>query len=251
MSTNASGPLAIAVIEDNADLNALLVQSLRAAGYGSHGVASVEAFERSILSRPPDLFILDLNLPGEDGISFARRLREARPQVGIIMLTARDAVDDRSRGYETGADIYLTKPSSIDELLGAVASLARRLGRPEQAEPNAVGDDITLDQVRLEVTGPRGKVRLSPEEVEILALLAQRPDGQASFDEIRAALRRDDDLSKSAIEIKIFRLRKKIGQVGTADRTITSVRSLGYRLLVPCALDPIAARGGVPEATAR
>lgn len=229
MRHNPTHSLSIAVIEDNGDLNSLIVESLRAEGYDAHGVSSVEEFGRLILERQPDLFILDLNLPGEDGTSFSLRLRTARPSVGIIMLTARDELDDRSNGYRSGADIYLTKPSSIDELLNAIAALTRRLIR---TEPVAIqsGGGMTLDMRRMELSLPSGSVRLSSEEADILALAASRPDGRMSIDDIRQALGRGEDLSKSAIEIKIFRLRKKFAEAGLDERAISNVRGVGYQL---------------------
>lgn len=227
----------ICVIEDNADLNALLVQTLQASGYRAYGAPSVEAFERLLLERQPDLFVLDLNLPGEDGTSFARRVRSRRPEVGIIMLTARNDMDERRKGYETGADIYLTKPSSIDELLGAVGALARRIGAAPQTETHATAEGIVLNHRRLELTGPQGRVRLTAEEADILAAAAANPDGRVSIEEIRTALNRGEDLSKSAIEIKIVRLRKKISEAGIEDRAIASVRNQGYHLMVRCELE--------------
>lgn len=227
----------VLVIEDNADLNSLLVQALHNAGYSARGVHSVEAFHSLALDRQPDLFVLDLNLPGEDGISFAQKLRAARPSVGIVMLTARDAADDRQRGYATGTDIYLTKPSSTAELLGAVGALARRIGTAAPVEVPEGGVTVTLHLRRLEVSGPRGRSRLTAEEADILALAASTPDGRMTNDEIRAALNRSDDLTKSAIEIKIVRLRKKLTEAGIEDRAIVSVRNVGYQLMMPCTVE--------------
>ena len=236
MQNNPSSRFSIAVIEDNGDLNSLIVRSVRSEGYDAQGVSSVEDFDRLILERQPDLFILDLNLPGEDGTSFSLRMRAARPTVGIIMLTARDELDDRSNGYRSGADIYLTKPSSIDELLNAIAALTRRLDRAEPVADRTAGG-IKLDLRRLELIAPTGRVRLSPEEADLLAMAATRPDGRISLDDIRQALKRGDDLSKSAIEIKIFRLRKKFVEIGIGERAISNIRGMGYQLTLPCTVE--------------
>lgn len=238
MRHNPSEPFCVAVIEDNRDLNTLVVQSLRAAGYEAHGVPSVEDYGRLLLDRQPDLFIVDLNLPGEDGTSFSLRLRTERPAVGIIMLTARDELDDRSNGYRNGADIYLTKPSSIDELLNAIAALTRRLTRDVSVPVAApAASRIVLDMRRLELSGPNGRARLSHEEASIVALGASRPDGRMTIEDIRDTLGRGDELSKSAIEIKIFRLRKKITDIGITDRSITNVRGIGYQLSFDCKVE--------------
>lgn len=231
-------PVDICVIEDNADLNALVVKALTESGYTSYGAPSVEAFQRLLLARQPDIFILDLNLPGEDGTSFARRLRSQRSQVGIIMLTARNDMDERRRGYETGADIYLTKPSSIDELLGAVGALSRRiLGSTAGTATLPDAGVASLNRRKLVLSGPQGQVRVTAEEADILAAAASQTDGRMSVGQIRDALGRGEDLTKSAIEIKIVRLRKKLAEVGFPDRAITSVRNHGYHLTVACLMD--------------
>ncbi len=222
----------VAVIEDNADLNGILVNALRAAGFDASGHPSVEAFETQG-SAAPHIFLLDLNLPGEDGLSFARRLRATRPDTGIIMLTARDEMDQRRHGYDSGADIYLTKPSSVDEILGALNALGRRLPAGLPPRDEAPPAPLLLNRRKLELTGPAGAVSLGVDEAEFLHHCATGPEGRISIDEIRAFLRDGDALSKVAIELKVVRIRKKLAAAGIEGRCIASVRNFGYQLLVP------------------
>lgn len=229
----AARPLTTIVVEDQDELNELLVSTIRSEGYVSRGVRSVEDYE--LLDGPalPDIFIVDLNLPGEDGLSFAGRIRQKHPEVGIIMLTARSELQHRAQGYENGADIYLTKPSTKDELLGALNALSRRI-RP--SVPPAPAADVVLNLRRLSLTGPMAAVNLSSEEADLLKLALDCPGGRISFDDIRSVLNRGEDVSKAALEIKIVRLRKKIAETGLAGRSIASVRNYGYQTLFSCAL---------------
>lgn len=225
----------VAIIEDNTDLNGLLVNALRAAGFDASGHASVEAYEAAP-SPAPLIFLLDLNLPGEDGLSFARRLRASRKDTGIIMLTAREEMDQRRHGYDSGADIYLTKPSSVDEILGALNALTRRLPLGAGAGDRVPADELVLNRRRLELSGPSGTVLLGADEAEFLTRCASGPEGRVSLEQIRNALRDGESLSKVAIELKVVRIRKKLAAAGLEGRCIVSVRNFGYQLLVPLRL---------------
>lgn len=221
----------IAVIEDNTDLNGILVNALRSAGYEVTGHASVEDFEAS--GQSPQIFLLDLNLPGEDGLSFARRLKRERPEAGIVMLTAREQMEQRKHGYDSGADIYLTKPGSVDEILGALGALARRinaLGKPVDATQQV----MVLSPRKLELAGPAGSVSVSASEAAVLAHCAANPEGRIGIEAFNDILPEGGGtLSKVAIELKIVRLRKKLAAIGFDGRSISSVRNFGYQLLVP------------------
>lgn len=223
----------IAVIEDNTDLNGILVNALRSAAFDATGHASVEAFEQT--GERPHIFLLDLNLPGEDGLSFARRLRrDAGEDVGIVMLTARNEMDERRSGYDSGADIYLTKPSSVDEILGALQALSRRIrtgGAP--AGDGAAVPVLTLSPRKLELTGPAGSVPVSAAEAAVLAYCAADPEGRISLAAFAGIVPEGAGLSKVAIELKIVRLRKKLAAAGFDGRSIGSVRNYGYQLLLP------------------
>lgn len=221
----------IAVIEDNADLNGILVNAIRSAGYDAAGHASVEDFERA--GDRPDIFLLDLNLPGEDGLAFARRLRGTRPEAGIVMLTARNEMDQRKHGYDSGADIYLTKPSSVDEILGALGALVRRVLAQSGAPATTETPALLISPRKLEIAGPAGRVSISAGEAAVLVHCASDPDNRISIEAFHEVLPDGNGLSKVAIELKVVRLRKKLASIGFDGRSISSVRNYGYQVLVP------------------
>jgi DNA-binding response OmpR family regulator len=120
-------PLNIVVVEDNHDLREAIVEVLTAQGHRVLGLSCAEELGDEGAQAVIDLLVVDLNLPGEDGVSLTRRLRATQPGLCILMMTARDSVRDKVSGYEAGADMYLTKPVSIEELTAAVTSVDRRL----------------------------------------------------------------------------------------------------------------------------
>ncbi len=119
--------LNVAVIEDNDELRDVMVDTLRSGGHRAIGMDSAEAMTDQSSGELIDILVVDINLPGEDGFSLARRLRAIQPRTGIILVTGRNRDSDRRAGFEGGADIFLTKPVSTEELTAAVASLKRRL----------------------------------------------------------------------------------------------------------------------------
>ena len=119
--------LNIVVVEDNDDLREAIVEVLSALGHRVLGLTCAEELGDEGAQAVIDLLVVDLNLPGEDGVSLTRRLRQIQPGLRILMMTARDTVRDKVSGYEAGADMYLTKPVSIEELTAAVQSLEQRL----------------------------------------------------------------------------------------------------------------------------
>lgn len=115
------------IVEDHDELREVTVAALRSLEYNACGVESAEALEAVWTAFRPHLLVLDLNLPGEDGLSLAQRIRAAAPDVGIIMVTVREQLHEKIAGYLKGADIYLNKPTSIEELHAAIQALSRRL----------------------------------------------------------------------------------------------------------------------------
>ena len=120
--------LHIVIVEDHESLREVTANVLSEAGYQVTAVAYAEDVDHLLKGQKVDLFILDLNLPGEDGLSLARRIRKVQPRVGIIMATARGSKDDMVNGYDSGADIYMTKPIAPEALLAAIDALGRRMG---------------------------------------------------------------------------------------------------------------------------
>ena len=144
-----TGPLELIVVEDHDLVREELVDFLMRPGVSVRGADDGEVLEALLRQRHADILIVDLNLPGEDGLSICRRMRHAFPEMGLVMLTARVLPMDKAVGYQHGADIYLTKPANVDELEAAVANLARRIRR-------RVANGLQLDVSRQKLTLPSG-----------------------------------------------------------------------------------------------
>ncbi|MCX8017571.1 MAG: response regulator transcription factor, partial [Rhodocyclaceae bacterium] len=208
------------------------VEALVEKGHRVVGVESAEALLELPAALRADLMVIDLNLPGEDGISLARRLRQAQPSLGIVMLTARARAEDKIAGYESGADIYLAKPVSVEELAAAVGALSTRLkgGRP--------GYDCRLHLASRTLSGPGGQTALTALECALLAALARAPGRRLEYWQLlEQAGRLADDAGKAMLEAPVSRLRAKFAAVGKAGNPIKSIRRFGYQLCADVALD--------------
>lgn len=220
--------LTISVLEDNDALRELTVAALQEAGYSAFGVFDAEELNDALVTRKIDLLVLDLNLPGEDGLSVARRLKAVMPQLYIVMTTAKGAIEDRVIGYDSGADIYLPKPVSQSELLAAVAGVARRVSQ------NGVPETVLHLNLRTFQLSCRETVALSNTETTILKLFAQSPERRAATYQLLDATQRDVDAkSKASLEVQIVNLRKKILRAGYEAPAIRAIRREGYQLLCP------------------
>jgi DNA-binding response OmpR family regulator len=224
--------LTIAVVEDHHVLRDAMVSALETAGFNAYGAMSAEELDTLLLDTPPDIYILDLNLPGEDGLSLAGRLRGCQPGCGIIMLTARNLKQDRIQGYKSGADVYLMKPTDLDELLAAVESLAERLDRGAIDLSWGNGEvALTLFTERREIAGPGGREAISQREVLMLSALARSRFKQLESWELMELLGGDREAyQKSSLEVAIARLRRKLDRVIGAEGSIAAVRGRGYAL---------------------
>ena len=227
-----SNALNIMVVEDHDALRDITVEALAQRGHNVRGVDSAEALPDEPGLFPIDLLVIDLNLPGEDGISLAARIRAAQPDIGIIMVTARNQVRDRMAGYDSGADIYLTKPTSSEELIAAVRALTRRI------RPDEPGDCLlTVQLASLNLLGAKDKVGLSSHEASLLAALVRAKDQQLETWQLIALTDKEvTEHSKKALEVQIVRLRKKLQQAGAQEPSIKAIRGQGYRLCVKVAL---------------
>jgi DNA-binding response OmpR family regulator len=225
-------PLNIMVVEDHDALREVTIEALSQRGHNVRGVDSAEALPDEPGLFPIDLLVIDLNLPGEDGLSLAARIRAAQPDIGIIMVTARNQVRDRMVGYDSGADIYLTKPTSADELIAAVRALTRRI-RPVDQSASAL--TLNLDATVLQ--GPQGRSSLSSHESAILAAFVRAKDHVLETWQLIALTEKDvTEANKKALEVQIVRLRKKLQQAGALEPSIKAIRGQGYRLCVKVGL---------------
>ena len=219
--------LNIIVVEDNDELRDATVDALRAEGHQVLGLDCAEALPEEASWRHVDLMVVDLNLPGEDGLALTQRLRSIQPDIGIIMVTARGLSTDKRRGYACGADIYMTKPVALDELTAAIQNLSHRL-KPEVV-PVA---RLTLNLRRHILHCPNEtEVQLSSQESALLAAFGRAAEWRLETWQLIEILEKDSaEDPKAAVEILIARLRKKLLQAGCAELVIKSIRSWGYQM---------------------
>lgn len=221
--------LKIIVIEDYDALREAICEALSEDGHEVVGVAMAEDVDDEPFGFVSDLYIIDLNLPGEDGVSLAQRIRRSQPDVGIIIISARSSVDDRIGGYKSGANIYLTKPISLEELRAVVEGIVQRL---ESSSGSRISS-VTLNPVKMLLTGPSGTVRLTQPEVLLLAALSRAPQRDLEHWQVAAHLGNGEEITKENLEVKLGRLRKKLISCGAEAPAIRSLRGIGYRLTSP------------------
>ncbi len=216
----------ILVVEDDSTIARFVELELRHAGYdvthAGDGPAGLEAFNQS----RPDVVILDLMLPGMDGLEVARNMTEADPEVPILMLTARAQLEDLVSGFDAGADDYLRKPFEMPELLSRVAALLRRTekGR-ERTEYSASG--VTVDLVNRRATLGEQQLDLTAKEFDLLFFLVANAGRVISRDEILSAVWGGQHSTDSnVIEVFVCHLRGKIGD--HENSTIQTIRGVGY-----------------------
>ncbi len=228
------------VVDDEADLRNVLARYF---GYNNFDVrtASDASQARALIAQAvPDLVLVDVNMPGESGLSLARWLREAHPRIGLVMLTgAADSVD-RIVGLEVGADDYVTKPFETRELLARLRGLLRRMAPVRDAEAPAATPasksrvrfglcDLDLDARRLLLTTDGSEVPLSAAEFDLLALFARHPNRPLNRDQIMEyGHNRSWEVFDRSIDLRIMRLRRKIEPNPEKPAVLKTVRSVGY-----------------------
>jgi two-component system, OmpR family, phosphate regulon response regulator PhoB len=226
----------VLVVEDEAALADLLKYNLEKEGYrvsvANDGEEALVVADESA----PDLVVLDWMLPKAPGIEVCRRLRARQDtrNTPIVMLTARTEETDRIRGLDVGADDYLTKPFSMNELLARLRAVMRRI-RPGLADDKVVAGDITMDRVSHRVKRGSRDVHLGPTEFRILDHLMQHPGRVFSREQLLDAVWGSDVYVEArTVDVHIGRLRKAL-MVGTESDPIRTVRSAGYALDVEAA----------------
>lgn len=219
--------LKIIVVEDHDELREVTMEALSAMGYDVRGADCAETLDETLARFLAEVVVLDLNLPGEDGISIAQRLRSAHPNMGIVMVSARDATQDVLSGYDNGADIYLTKPTSPQELGAAIRALGRRL---RTATASGLSP-LALDLSSLQLRGPSGTVGVSEHEAQLLGALARARDHRMeTWQLLEVVGKSTSEQDKRTLAVQIVRLRKKLLDAGASEPTIKSIRSSGYQL---------------------
>jgi two-component system, OmpR family, phosphate regulon response regulator PhoB len=224
----------ILVVEDEPQIQELLAINLQHAGHRVMRASSAEEAEAAIRAELPDVVILDWMLPGESGISLAKRLRGAERTQGlpIIMLTARAMEHDKVSGLEAGADDYLTKPFSPKELAARIQAVLRRRA-PELADTVVQIGDLRLDPVSRRVTAAGEPVQLGPTEFRLLRFFMTHPERIYTRAQILDLVWGDHVfIDERTVDVHIRRLRKELEPTGH-DRLIDTVRGSGYGLRKP------------------
>jgi two-component system phosphate regulon response regulator PhoB len=220
----------VLVVDDEEDIIELVELNLAREGYQVLGCTTGEEALEIARSKVPSLIVLDLMLPGIDGLEVCRRLKSGpkTEHIPIVMLTAKGEETDIVAGLELGADDYVTKPFSGKILTARVRRLLRRAARPTEEQAIIKVRDLTIDPARREVRVKNRKVELTRTEFDILRTLAKRPGQVLSRSQIVDAIHDSDYLvTDRAVDVQIVSLRKKLG---TCVTYIETVRGVGYRL---------------------
>ena len=236
----------ILVVDDDHDIRSLLAEYLDGNGYQTLSASDGAGMWRVLETAKPDLLVLDLNLPGEDGLVLCRNLR-AKSRLPIIMLTARSDPVDRILGLEMGADDYLAKPFEPRELLARIRSVLRRTHTlPPNLEPQTTRRmhfaAWTLDLSARHLLDPQGvTIALSGAEFRLLRIFLEHPNRVLNRDQLlNLAKGRDADPFDRSIDLQVSRLRQKLGDDAKSPQLIKTVRSEGYVLAAEVELESAA-----------
>lgn len=217
----------ILIIEDEPELARHVGRALTRHGHTTAAIHDGAKGLQAALADPPDLVVLDLNLPSMDGWEVLARLREAKSLARVIILTARGEVEQRVRGLKAGADDYLAKPFSLEELIARVEAMGRRGSTPTAADLLKVGE-LVMDVQHRRVTRGGKPIALSPRELDVLQVLMQEPGRFFSRTELcERVWQRKHEYDTRTVEIFITRLRKKVDS-GFDQPLIHTQRSVGY-----------------------
>lgn len=229
------------VVDDEPELRGLLTEYFGRHGFEVRAAEDAGRARELIAAARPDLAVLDINMPGENGLSLARWMREAHPQVAIVMLTTAGESVDRIVGLELGADDYVSKPYELRELLARVRAVLRRVQPAPVAvavAPPAVqasarqarfGDrTLDLDQRKL-FAADGSEIEITAAEFDLLALFARHPNRPLNRDQImEQAHNRGWDVFDRSIDLRVMRLRRKIERNPDKPEVLKTVRNVGY-----------------------
>jgi len=219
----------VLVVDDEPTLREVVVRYLERAGYRALEAGDGDEAEALLRNRPPDLVILDLMLPGTDGLELCRRIR-ADSALPVIMLTARGEEADRIVGLELGADDYVTKPFSPRELVARVRTVLRRTNGPVEARDRIQHGDLTLDSETRDVRKSGSLVSLTAREFDLLWFLASHPRRVFSREHLMSRVwGYEPAYDTGTVTVHIRRLRAKIEDDAARPRHIETVWGVGYR----------------------
>ena len=218
----------ILVAEDEKELLEILVKRLKEEGYGVDGCKNGTDASYYLENTAYDLAILDIMMPGKDGLAILKELRNAKNDLPVLLLTARDAVEDRVRGLDTGADDYLTKPFAFDELLARIRMLLRR--RSADKSDVLTAGDLTMELSTHMVKRAGREITLSAREFAILEVLLRNKGAVLSRSQLESHVwDYDFEGGSNIVDVYVRYLRKKIDD-GSENKLIQTVRGVGYTI---------------------
>lgn len=218
----------ILIVEDEDAIREMLCYALSVAGFAAEGFADGEAFWAALPKASPALILLDIMLPGEDGLSILKKLRQADQNIPVILLTAKGAEYDRIKGLDLGADDYVTKPFSVMEVISRIKAVLRRCGEePQKTSVLEIGG-IALDTDRRTVCVDGSEVSLTYKEFELLHYMMVNSGIVLSRDKLLEQVWGFDYNGESrTVDMHVKALRQKLGESGTIIKT---VRNVGYKI---------------------
>jgi two-component system OmpR family response regulator len=222
------------VVDDEPNIRELLSASLRFAGFHVETAADGQQALQLVGSYSPDLIVLDVMMPGIDGFEVVRRMRQNRQQMPVLFLTAKDATEDKIGGLTLGADDYITKPFSLEEVIARIRAVLRRAQGEDARRPELTlrYGDIELDDSSHEVLKDGKPVTLSPTEYKLLRYFLQNPQRVLSKAQILDHVwHYDFDGDANVVESYVSYLRRKVDT--TEPRLLHTIRSVGYVLRMP------------------
>ncbi len=225
----------ILVIEDEAAIREGLIDVLVYHGYEAESAATGPEGLRLARTGKYDLVLLDIMLPGMDGYEICNQIRSEDREQAIIMLTARDSDDDIVRGLRLGADDYVSKPFSVQQLVLRIEAVLRRSQAVIERARSISLPSLTIDTENLVATGPDGEIPFTRREMDLLVYLAQHHDRPVSREELLAKVwgyARNLDIETRTVDIHIAKIRRKIESPDGEPRNLVTVRGAGYRLIL-------------------
>ena len=216
-------------VEDEKNIRELLIYTLETTGFSARGMANSKELKDALKEELPDLILLDIMLPGEDGYSILERLKASSEtqNIPVIMVTAKEAEYDKVRGLEAGADDYITKPFGMMEFVARVKAVLRRCSRQEE-DKELKCDDLRLSVGRHKVYWKEEKVELTRKELELLQYLMENKGLVMTRNQILCHVwGYDFDGETRTVDVHVRTLRQKLGEAGNL---IETVRGVGYRI---------------------
>jgi len=227
---NHTDDITLLAVDDDQDIRTVLKANLGLHGYTVLTAANLAEARAILNTEEPALIILDLNLPDGDGLDFCTKFKQQQPLIPVIMLTARDKLQDKIVGLETGADDYVVKPFETSELLARIRARLRQALPAEKTQTISVGN-LTVDINNHQATLSGEQLPLTPKQFQLLAFLMENRGRLVTREEIRRTLWKDSPIYSwsRVIDVHIQHLRQKLDDDSAAPRYIVTVLGQGYR----------------------